>query len=136
MESNRDNIYCPLCLSSKLKLENVLDFATIVRAYKKSFGVELESSAVDKIYIYDDCSTDNTVVICKAHPAVKKVIQGTHWANTTQGRNIAEGTLRQIVYNEAIKWAVDVQWFVDVHNPNEFDYDDYNGQILNPIGLF
>ncbi len=57
----------------------------------------------------------------------------------TEGENSIPSGIRtklSVIYNEAIQWAVNVQWFVDVHNPDEFDYDDYNGQILNPIGLF
>ena len=56
---------------------------------------------VDEIYVYDDCSEDHTPIVCEQHPAVKKVIKGTKWADTTHGRNIAEGRLRQIVYEEA-----------------------------------
>lgn len=56
MESNRDNIYCPLCLSSKLELKNVLDFTSIAREYKKSLDVDIEKierSSVDKIQVYE-----------------------------------------------------------------------------------
>ena len=31
------------------------------------------------IFIYDDCSTDNTYLICKNHPSVKKIIKGEKW---------------------------------------------------------
>jgi len=80
---------------------------------------------VDKIYVYDDCSTDNTVAICEAHPAVEKVIKGTIWANTTQGRNQAEGTLRQAVYNEAVKGGATWVYYFDADEyiiPIDIDY--------------
>ncbi len=31
------------------------------------------------IYVYDDCSTDDTADICRRHPAVIDVVQGEHW---------------------------------------------------------
>lgn len=80
---------------------------------------------VDKIYVYDDCSTDNTVAICEAHPAVEKVIKGKYWANTTQGRNTAEGTLRQAVYNEAVKGGADWVYYFDADELVEFSNIDF-----------
>lgn len=75
---------------------------------------------VDRIYVYDDCSTDNTVAICEAHPAVEKIIKGTQWANTTQGRSIAEGILRQAVYKEAVKGGATWVYCFDADELVEF----------------
>jgi len=33
----------------------------------------------DGIYVYDDCSTDRTVEICKNHKAVKSILEGESW---------------------------------------------------------
>ena len=33
-------------------------------------------------------------------------------------------------YNESIATGQNIQWYVDVHNPNDYDYTDYNGQEL------
>jgi glycosyltransferase involved in cell wall biosynthesis len=81
---------------------------------------------VDKIYVYDDCSTDNTVAICEAHPVVEKVIKGTTWASTPKGRNIAEGALRQIVYEEAVKGGATWVYYFDADEYVEFNYVGFN----------
>lgn len=61
------------------------------------------------IYVFDDCSTDNTVEICKAHPAVKSVIGVKEWdANTELA--IVEMHQRQALLDEAKKDNPD--WFV------------------------
>lgn len=52
MESNRASIHCPLCRSTKTEFKSTLDIATIVRAYRESFGVEIEDFGVDKIDMY------------------------------------------------------------------------------------
>lgn len=78
---------------------------------------------VDEIYIYDDCSTDNTVNICEAHPAVKGIIKGKVWANTAMGRRQAEGQLRQKVLQLAVSKGA--KWIYC------FDGDEY----IEPIGI-
>lgn len=75
---------------------------------------------VDGIFVYDDCSTDNTVEICENHSAVKKVIKGQYWDKTSEGRNRAEGTLRQIVYEEAVKNGADWVYCFDADEYIEF----------------
>jgi len=75
------------------------------------------SKLVDGVVIYDDCSTDNTVSICKQHESVLKVLEGKAWDATAGGRNKAEGTLRQKAYLEAVSLGAD--W---VYN---FDADEY-----------
>lgn len=70
------------------------------------------------IYVYDDVSTDSTVQICKEHPAVKFVIEGTFW---DPDREKAEWMNRQMVLDRARKDVVgeaDV-WFV------YFDADEH-----------
>lgn len=58
------------------------------------------------IYVYDDCSTDDTVAICHSHPAVVDVVEGTFW---NSARLDAEYEGRQAVLQRAL---VDKpQWF-------------------------
>jgi glycosyltransferase involved in cell wall biosynthesis len=61
------------------------------------------------IYVFDDCSTDNTVEICKAHPAVKSVIGVKTWDDKTE-LAIVEKQQRQALIDEAKKDSPD--WFV------------------------
>lgn len=77
---------------------------------------------VDSIYIYDDCSTDKTIEICKKHPKVKKVIEGKEWKAGAFERNKAEGDLRQIVYEEALKENPDYIYYFDAD-----EYADFKG---------
>ena len=67
------------------------------------------ANLVDEIIVVDDCSTDNTAEICKKHPKVSMVIENKTWESTSEGRNLAEGGLRQDAYVEAVgrgaKWV-------------------------------
>lgn len=75
------------------------------------------------IYVYDDCSTDKTVEICRAHPAVKDVIVGTFW---DPAREKAEFVNRQRILTRAKQEADMHDWFVyfdaDEHLYNFQDY--------------
>lgn len=68
------------------------------------------------VYVYDDCSTDHTVDICKAHPAVKEVIKGSFW---DPDREKAEWFNRQMVLTRAQQDAGPDDWFV------YFDADEH-----------
>lgn len=68
------------------------------------------------IYIYDDVSTDKTVEICRAHPAVKEVILGVWW---DPDREKAEWFNRQAVLARAQQDAGPEDWFV------YFDADEH-----------
>lgn len=61
------------------------------------------------IYVYDDCSDDATVAICKAHPAVKAVIEGSLW---DPDREKAEWFNRQMVLLRAQQDSGPTDWFV------------------------
>ncbi len=61
------------------------------------------------IYVFDDASTDNTVEICKKHPAVKKVIGVKEWDGITE-LALIEMKQRQALVIEAQKDNPD--WFV------------------------
>lgn len=78
------------------------------------------------IYVYDDVSSDSTRDICRAHPAVKDVIEGAFW---DADREKAEWFNRQVVLERAKQFADKDTWFV------YFDADEhlYN---FNEWGLF
>lgn len=76
------------------------------------------------IYIYDDVSNDDTVNICKSHPAVKEVLLGKFW---DPDREKAEWWNRQQVLMRAQQDAGPDDWFVyfdaDEHIYNFIDYE-------------
>ena len=77
------------------------------------------------IYVFDDASTDNTVEICKKHPAVKAVIGVKVWDGKTE-LALIEMKQRQALIIEAQKDNPD--WFVYL------DADEklfYNFETLN-----
>ena len=78
-----------------------------------------QSFCTGGIYIYDDVSTDKTVEICRAHPAVKEVILGDFW---DPDREKAEWMNRQTVLARAQQVAGPEDWFV---------YMDADEQIHN-----
>lgn len=80
---------------------------------------------VDEIYIYDDCSTDSTVSICKSHPKVKGVIQGKVWQTDPRERKKAEGDLRQAVYELSVKNGADWVYCFDADEYIEFENIDF-----------
>jgi len=76
------------------------------------------------IYVFDDASTDNTVEICKKHPAVKKVIGVKKWDGDTE-LAIIEMHQRQALIQEAKK-----------DNPDWFVYLDADERLFyNFVGL-
>lgn len=68
------------------------------------------------IYIYDDVSTDKSVLIARNHPNVKEVIEGTFW---DPDREKAEWMNRQTVLARAQQFADKDTWFV------YFDADEF-----------
>lgn len=80
---------------------------------------------VDEIFVYDDCSTDNTVEICEKHPKVVKVIKGREWKGGSIERNKAEGDLRQLVYEEALKENPDYVYYFDADEFADFKGIDF-----------
>jgi len=79
------------------------------------------ATLVDEIYVYDDCSTDETPNICENHPSVVKVIRGTSWSSDSNGRAKAEGSLRQIIYEESLKSNPDWVYYFDSDEIADFD---------------
>jgi len=76
---------------------------------------------VDEIYVYDDCSTDDTVKICESHPSVKGIIRGKEWSSEPAARRKAEGSLRQAVYELAVKNGADWVYYFDADEYVEFE---------------
>lgn len=74
-----------------------------------------------EIYVFDDCSTDNTVEICKSFRNVKLVIQNKNWEKDPKKRLDLEGTQRQEIYLEAIKTKPDWIYYFDADEFLEFD---------------
>jgi glycosyltransferase involved in cell wall biosynthesis len=76
----------------------------------------------DEIYVYDDCSTDDTAKICSKHFAVKGFAPNTTpWS---KDRKMAEWQNRSILLNHAKKYASEDDWFVymDADERIEFDW--------------
>ncbi len=86
------------------------------------------------IYIYDDCSTDDSVAIAKAHPAVKEVILGDFW---DPDREKAEWFNRQMVLMKAKLVSEPEDWFVyfdaDEHLYNFNQHELFNDPLVGAI---
>jgi len=68
------------------------------------------SRYVDGIIVYDDCSTDNTLNICKNHPKVLEIIENKRWKTTN--RNLEETRSRQVLLETAKKYKA--KWLIYV----------------------
>tara|TARA_R110000824_G_C15060344_1_gene662328 strand:+ start:89 stop:799 length:711 start_codon:yes stop_codon:yes gene_type:complete len=81
----------------------------------------------DKVIVYDDCSTDNTVDICNNHHIVDHVIQGESW---DKNRAQAEFENRHQLWLHARKILGDDDWFVymDADEVLEFDWSTLNNK--------
>lgn len=80
------------------------------------------------VFVYDDCSTDDTVSICENHPIVSKVIKGSTWS---PNRLVEEYSNRQQLFLEAKKILGSNDWFVymDADERIEFDWSELNDNI-------
>jgi glycosyltransferase involved in cell wall biosynthesis len=75
-----------------------------------------------EVYVYDDCSTDNTVDICNNHNVVKGIVEGSSW---DQDRENAEFQNRQAVL-ELAKEKSDIQeddWFIYMDADERIDFN-------------
>ena len=77
----------------------------------------------DGIYVYDDCSDDKTVEICKNHLAVKDIVEGRFW---DANREKAEWYNRQVVLMRAQQDAGPNDWFVYFDGDEHlYDFDEF-----------
>ena len=79
------------------------------------------------IYVYDDLSDDNTVEICRNHPAVKDVIVGNFW---DPNREKAEWYNRQMILMRAQQDSGPNDWFV-YFDADEHLYEFDNFQLFD-----
>lgn len=82
------------------------------------------------IYVVDDVSTDKTREICRAHPAVKDVLETADW---DADRERAEYVLRQRVLDRARKDAQPDDWFVYFDADERLYFNDW--QLLFEQGV-
>lgn len=88
------------------------------------------------VYVYDDCSTDNTVKICKSHKIVKDMIIGTHWS---PDRYRAEFELRQAVLEMALKDNPEWIIYFDADERIDWDfsgYEDFDGIVMKLFDFY
>jgi glycosyltransferase involved in cell wall biosynthesis len=83
------------------------------------------------IYLYDDVSTDRSVEIAKAHPAVKDVILGDFW---DPAREKAEWFNRQMILIRAQQDAGPDDWFV-YFDADEHLYNFEKFELFNDISV-
>lgn len=92
------------------------------------------SFCTEGIYIYDDVSTDKTVEIARAHPAVKDVMLGKFW---DPDREKAEWFNRQSILLRAQQDSGPDDWFVyfdaDEHIYNFTDYELFSQPKVQAI---
>lgn len=83
------------------------------------------------IYITDDASTDNTVEICRAHPAVKSVGEMVHW---DPDREKMEWLLRDYTLSRAQQDAAPDDWFVYFDADERMYFDNWELLFNKTIG--
>ena len=85
------------------------------------------STFCDKVIVYDDCSTDDTVALCNAHPIVEHVIRGEFWDSN---RAVAEFQNRHQLWLYAKNILDPNDWFVymDADEILEFDWSSLNNR--------
>ena len=86
------------------------------------------------IFVYDDCSTDNTPSICESHSSVLRVIRGQKW---DMERARAEFENRAVVLSEAQKIASANDWFVylDADERVEYEWENLFNFADDVIGI-
>lgn len=72
------------------------------------------------IFVYDDCSDDNTVSICESHPSVMKIIKSDSWS---PNRLVEEYKNRQAVLDLARNMVESDCWFIYMDADERIDMD-------------
>ena len=88
------------------------------------------SDKLDSIYIIDDCSTDNTVEICKKFPKVVKVLTVDEWESRPLERLRLEGEQRQTIYDCAVKENPDWIYYFDADEYADFSDIDFEDESI------
>lgn len=78
------------------------------------------SEFCERIYVYDDASTDDTVSICKAHPKVAKVLVNPVWK---PNRIVEEYRNRQDLLEMARRDTPAADWFIYMDADERIDWD-------------
>tara|TARA_R110001592_G_scaffold123185_4_gene330799 strand:+ start:5887 stop:6600 length:714 start_codon:yes stop_codon:yes gene_type:complete len=107
----------------KLGLTRVRNESDIIQ-----FTLDHMSTFCEKIIVYDDCSTDDTVAICNAHENVELVIEGDFW---DPNRAVAEYENRHHLWLAAKERLQPNDWFVymDADEVIEFDWSTLSDDI-------
>jgi glycosyltransferase involved in cell wall biosynthesis len=87
----------------------------------------------DTILVYDDCSTDNTVELCKKSSIVSEVIENKNWEKDPKKRLELEGTQRDEIYRKCLKYNPDWVYYFDADEFIEFDKNSLFGITANAI---
>ncbi|MEP0859895.1 MAG: glycosyltransferase [Ignavibacterium sp.] len=74
----------------------------------------------EAVFVYDDCSEDDTLEVCSKHPIVKSIINGKEW---DLNRERAEFQNRQAILKEAKKYADDKDWFINIDADERVEFD-------------
>lgn len=65
------------------------------------------SQYCDGIYVYDDCSTDQTLEIVKSHLAVKGIIEGKEWdTDRTRAEYITRQAILELAQKDNPEWLI------------------------------
>lgn len=83
------------------------------------------SNLVDEIYVFDDCSTDDTIAICKKFPKVKRIMKSKTWSRNPIVRMRLEGSQRQAIFLESLKSNPDWVYYFDADEIAYFDDIDF-----------
>lgn len=79
------------------------------------------SSIVDKIIVFDDCSTDSTLDILKAHPSVSIIVHNKVWETGRDKRINAETLHRRKLLKEAHRYHPETEWFLCADADERFE---------------
>ena len=81
----------------------------------------------DEVFVYDDCSTDNTIQICINHRIVKGIIKGKYW---DKNRKQAEWQNRKAVLKLGQQNAGPDDWFIYMDADERLEFDFYTFQYM------
>jgi len=89
----------------------------------------------DEVYVLDDCSTDNSVEVCRKHPIVVDVMVNDCWEGNPIKRLELEGTQRQQVYERCLISKPDWVYYFDADEFIDFNKNDLVGTQYDSFKL-